>query len=324
MATNFTTSNAISQREDLANWISNISRDMTPFMSSIGKSKATATTHEWTTDTLQAPATQAAAEASDYAVSTSPVMTRLTNITQIFTKGINVSGTLEAVDKAGRKSEFKYQSEKRGKEMQRDIEKTLVGSQVKTASASASGNIQAGARLFGAYKSYTQTACVNAGAGTLTKATGDGTDVPTWTTGAAAAITLADINEVLRLTNGSTSAAPSIVMMSTTQKVAFSTLINAGTGTNVRRNIDERGKLRQSIDLYESDFGDVEVKHNYIQGESEILIYDPSFLAMATLRPTHFRDINEAGDALRSYMVQELTFEAKNPEGNDIIVNATV
>ncbi len=260
MATNFTTSNAISQREDLANWISNISRDMTPFMSSIGKSKATATTHEWTTDTLQAPATQAAAEASDYAVSTSPVMTRLTNITQIFTKGINVSGTLEAVDKAGRKSEFKYQSEKRGKEMQRDIEKTLVGSQVKTASASASGNIQSGARLMGAYKSYTQTACVNAGAGTLTKATGDGTDVPTWTTGAAAAITLADINEVLRLTNGSTTAAPSIVMMSTTQKVAFSTLINAGTGTNVRRNIDERGKLRQSIDLYESDFGDVEVK----------------------------------------------------------------
>ena len=117
MATNFTTSNAISQREDLANWISNISRDMTPFISSIGKSKATATTHEWTTDTLQTPATQAAAEASDYAVSTSPVMTRLTNITQIFTKGINVSGTLEAVDKAGRKSEFKYQTEKRGKEM---------------------------------------------------------------------------------------------------------------------------------------------------------------------------------------------------------------
>ena len=42
------TSNAgISQREDLANFISMITRDETPFMSSIGKTKATAIYHEW-------------------------------------------------------------------------------------------------------------------------------------------------------------------------------------------------------------------------------------------------------------------------------------
>jgi hypothetical protein len=42
---------------------------------------------------------------------------------------------------------------------------------------------------------------------------------------------------------------------------------------------------------------------------------------MATLRPLHFRDINEVGDALRSFMVQELTLEAKSPTGNGIITN---
>ena len=322
MATNFTTSNQISLREDLANWISNISRDLTPFKSSIGKSKATQTLHEWSTDTLQAAGVQAAAEGSAYAVSTSPVITRLGNRTQIFTKGIEISGTLETVDKAGRKSEFKYQSEKRGKEIMRDIEATLVSKQLSTASASATGNIQAAARLMGSYESFVGVA--EEAAGTLQANSTAGTGASVWNaTGSAGDFSLDDINEVLREINGVTSAAPSIVMMSTTNKVKFSNLVNAGTGTNVRRNIDERGKLRQSVDLYESDFGDVEVKHNYLMANTAVFIYDPSSLSMASLRPVHFRDINEVGDALRSFMVSELTLEAKAPDGNGIITNVT-
>jgi hypothetical protein len=323
MATNFTTSNQISLREDLANWISNISRDLTPFKSSIGKSKATQTLHEWSTDTLQAAGLQAAAEGSAYAVSTSPVITRLGNRTQIFTKGIEISGTLETVDKAGRKSEFKYQSEKRGKEIMRDIEATLVSKQLSTASHGGAGLIQAGARLMGSYESFVGVA--EEAAGTLVDSSSTaGTGASVWNaTGSAGDFSLDDINEVLREINGVTSAAPSIVMMSTTNKVKFSNLVNAGTGTNVRRNIDERGKLRQSVDLYESDFGDVEVKHNYLMANTAVFIYDPSSLAMASLRPVHFRDINEVGDALRSFMVTELTLEAKAPDGNGIITNVT-
>ena len=320
MATNFTTSNQNSLREDLANYISNISRDMTPFLSSIGKSKASQTLHEWSTDTLEDAGLQAAAEGSDFALSTSPVITRLGNRTQIFTKGITISGTLETVDKAGRKSEFKYQSEKRGKEIMRDIEATLVSKQLSTASASATGNIQNTARLMGSYESWVGVA--QEAAGTLQSNATAGTGASVWNaTGSGAAFTLDDINEVLREINGVTSAAPSIVMMSTTNKVNFSNLINAGTGTNVRRNIDERGKLRQSVDLYESDFGDVEVKHNYLMADTAVFIYDPSSLALATLRPVHFRDINKVGDALRSFMVTELTLEAKAPTGNGIITN---
>ena len=323
MATNFTTSNQNSLREDLANYISNISRDMTPFMSSIGKSKASQTLHEWSTDTLEDAGLQAAAEGSDFALSTSPVITRLGNRTQIFTKGITISGTLETVDKAGRKSEFKYQSEKRGKEIMRDIEATLVSKQVSTASASASGNVQAGARLMGGYESWVGSAV--AAGGTLDANSTAGTGASVWNaTGTAATFTLDDINEVLRSINGETSAAPSKVMMSTAQKVNFSNLVNAGTGTNVRRNIDEKGKLKQSVDLYESDFGDVEVVHNYLMGNTSVFIYDPSLLSLSTLRPIHFRDINEAGDALRSFMVCEHTLEAKSPTGNGLITNTSL
>ena len=328
MATNFTSTSQGGQREDLANWISNISRDMTPFVSSIGKGKASATLHEWSTDTLEAASVQAAAEGASFAESASPVVARVTNRTQILTKGIRVSGTLEAVDKVGRKSEFKYQTEKRGKEMARDLEVIMLSGQLSAVQGgSASGNIQAGARLMGAYQAYST---VNIVAGTALPATGSGSATGTGT-GANIAVaqsghtnanvSLADINETLRLVNGVTSVAPNKLMMSTTNKVRFSDLMT-GT-TNVRRNIDEKGKLKQSVDLYESDFGDVELVHNYLMGNTEIFVYDPSTMSINTLRPLHFRDISEDGDSLRSFMVQELTFEAKTPTGNAVILDVT-
>ena len=328
MATNFTTSTQGGQREDLANWISTISRDMTPFVSSIGKGKASATLHEWSTDTLEAAGLQAAAVGSSFAESASPVVQRLTNRTQIFTKGIRVSGTLESVDKVGRKSEFKYQTEKRGKEMARDVETWMLSTNVSAVQGgSASGNIQAAARKMGAYQAYSTvnivagTAAAATGTGAVTGA-GDGSNVAVAQSAHTNAnVTLADINEILRQINGVTSVAPNKLMMSTTNKVRFSDLMT-GT-TNVRRNIDERGKLRQSVDLYESDFGDVELVHNYLMGNTEIFVYDPSTMSMDTLRPMHFRDISEDGDSMRSYMVQEITFCAKAPTGNGVILDVT-
>ncbi len=61
MAT-YQTYTAIGMREDLSDVIYSISPTDVPFMSSIGKTKATAVLHEWQTDSL------AAASLSNYAV----------------------------------------------------------------------------------------------------------------------------------------------------------------------------------------------------------------------------------------------------------------
>ena len=61
------TKGAIGDREDLANFVSMITRDETPFMSSIGKTKATAILHEWQTDELNAPTNSRVAEGTDFA-----------------------------------------------------------------------------------------------------------------------------------------------------------------------------------------------------------------------------------------------------------------
>jgi len=107
-----------SEREDLANFISMISRDETPFLSSIGKTKATAVFHEWQTDELAAPASGAVAEGVSYATQAAaqgaePLRTRLGNYTQINSKTVTVTGTKRAVDQAGVADEYAYQLKKR-------------------------------------------------------------------------------------------------------------------------------------------------------------------------------------------------------------------
>src|ERR1700761_4613959 len=126
----FSTYAAIGNREDLTNVIYNISPTDTPFMSAIGKSKAKATKHEWQIDSLASASTTNAQIEGDVVVGTaSAATTRLSNICQISSKDVVVTGTQEVVDKAGRNSELAYQMAKRAKELKRDMESVITSNQ---------------------------------------------------------------------------------------------------------------------------------------------------------------------------------------------------
>ena len=371
MATVFNTGTATrpasySQREDLANFISNIVRDDIPFMSSIGKGKAKAVNHEWSTDTLERPGANAQVEGAAYATPVNaPEVQRIGNYTQIFNKRIEVTGTIETVDKAGRKSEFKYQSEKRGKELMRDVEYALVTAKNVKASGQTRtmagyqawvptvNTVDAGASaaqfpLETQIGSTAENDVIPGGLGTTTFKVADTTtdnvvnrrvEDTTPTTGA---FSLSQVDDVMQQVwqNGGK---PNTLMMSPRLKRAFSVAaqgqINvSGETANVRRNIDDKGSLRQSVEMYESDFGLVKVVPNYIMAatdvgtgatdvastlDNNILVYDASSFKMATLRPLHHRDISEDGDKLRAMMVQETTLECMNPLAVGLITNIT-
>jgi Xaa-Pro aminopeptidase len=110
---------AVGNREDLTDAIYNISPTETPFVTMAAKVKAKAVNHEWQTDELLAAAKNSNIEGDDSAVNTAVPTVRLSNRLQIFKKTIQVAGTQEAVDKAGRASEIAYQLMKRGKELKR-------------------------------------------------------------------------------------------------------------------------------------------------------------------------------------------------------------
>ena len=120
------------------------------------------------------------------------------------------------------------------------------------------------------------------------------------------------------------------IMLSPKLRRDFSDLMVTDSG--VRRNIDMDGKLRQSVDIYMSDFGDLMVVPNYIMGlgyqidgqeaaNSCALIYDPMWFAVATLRPLQEVDVGQRGDSTTGMMVEECTLEVKNPFGCGAIYN---
>ena len=317
----------VSQREDLANFITMITREETPFISSIGKAKATAIYHEWQTDELAAPGNSRLAEGTDFdsgSVTVGPHRTRLGNYTQINGKQLAVSGTRRAVDQAGVADEYAYQLKKRGTELRRDVEFDAVHS-YNVASAS-------GTRSMGGYQSFINDvstvnyigdfeapSTTNAGTATVTGvAAADNT---------RGALALSDIDAVMQKIYEEGGKATR-VMLSPKLRRDFSDLIQAES--NVRRNVDESGKLRQSVDVYMSDFGDLMVVPNYIMGLANnvdfgngnvdvadfgALIYDPMWFNIATLRPLTEVDVGQKGDSTVGMMVEETTLEVRNPKG---------
>ena len=350
----------ISQREDLANFISMITRDETPFMSSIGKTKATAIYHEWQTDELAAPGSSIVTEGTDYIepanatgagsltgdlkgtatpntfALTGPNRTRLGNYTQINGKTIAISGTRRAIDQAGVADEYAYQLKKRGTELRRDLEWSLIHSgQVSVAPS--------GARTFGGYQSWINddstvvyAGTVGAADGTAATATaagrppaasqGIGTNAPQNATTPAnrGSLSLSDIDSVMQKIYEEGGKAGKI-MLSPKLRRDFSDLMVTDSG--VRRNIDMDGKLRQSVDVYMSDFGDLMVMPNYIMGlegdwkDAAALIYDSQWFSVATLRPLQEVEVGQKGDSTIGMMVEECTLEVKNPIGCGAIYN---
>jgi len=348
----------VSQREDLANFITMITRDETPFMSSIGSAKATAIYHEWQTDKLEAPGNSTIGEGTDFIQPTAdgsggtgatpatgakysisgPTRSRLGNYTQINGKTIAVSGTRRAVDQAGVADEYAYQLKKRGTELRRDVEHDMIHSfNVSNAIAPQNAN----ARTAGGYQSFINSAdTVNYVGGWAAPATtGDGTAVVKSATASDAApatgsLSLSEIDSVMQKIYEEGGKATKI-MISPKLRRDFSDLMISDTG--VVRNIDEKGKLRQSVDVYMSDFGDLMVVPNYIMGLTNpvqfkqltagnlaattnvanfsALIYDPQWFAMATLRPLKEVDVGQQGDSTKGMMVEEATLEVRNPSG---------
>jgi hypothetical protein len=304
---------AIGQREDLTDVIYDISPTTTPFMSSIGKTKATAVYHEWQTDSLAAATTNnAAVEGADASDATLTPTTRLGNYTQILQKTIKVSGTLDTVNKAGRKSEKAYQLAKASQELKRDLETILLANQGRSA-----GTTNSTARKMGSLLSWIKT---NTDANT----TGDPTTigVSTRTDGTARTFTEALLKTVVAevFASGGT---PKILMVGATGKQKVSSFtglsayrynVNGGTGGS-------QATIVGAADVYLSDFGSMAVVPNRFMRTRDALVLDPEYAAIAYLRPFMTNELAKAGDADKTQILVECTLEVKNEAAHGLVAD---
>ena len=116
----FTRYAAVGAREDLADMIYEVNATDTPFMSNVARGKASAVFKEWQTDDLAAASSSnKVLEGDDATTDTATATNRLGNYCEIADKVARVTGTLNAVNTAGRKNEMSYQVIKRGRELKR-------------------------------------------------------------------------------------------------------------------------------------------------------------------------------------------------------------
>ena len=312
MAT-YQTYTAIGMREDLSDVIYDISPTDTPFMSSIGKTKATATYHEWQTDSLAAPALGGAVEGADASSITASPTTRIGNRTQIFTKSVAVAGTLEAVDKAGRKSEKAYQLAKVSAELKRNIELTLLSNQVAAAGNSSTARTMGGLQAWLSTNYDGGTSGV-AGSGGTTART-DGTD-RTFTE----AILKTVVAEVY-----TAGGSPKVLMVNPAHKQT----VSGFAGIAAQRYMapaNEPTTIVGAADVYLSDFGTLSVVPNRFlnstnAGDETAFVLDPDMAAVAYLRPFQTIELAKTGDSEKTQLLAELTLEVKNEAAHGIIAD---
>jgi hypothetical protein len=300
----FTRFDAIGAREDLSDVIYNISPTDTPIMSSIGKTKATGVYHEWQTDALAAATTgNALVEGADATSATLSPSVRIGNYTQIVGKTVQVSGTLESVDKAGRKSEKAYQLAKASAEIKRDIEAIITANQ---GQAVGSNSV---ARRMGSLLSYIKTN-TNEGSGTTAGVDPVTIGVSTRTDGTTRTFTETMLKDAIAkvFTSGGT---PSALFVSPAQKQ----VVSGFTGLAAQRyQVPTNGQatILAGADLYQSDFGVLQIVPNRFMRTRDALILDPEYAALAYLRPFQTNDLAKTGDSDNTQILAELTLEVRN------------
>lgn len=314
----FTGYAAVGEREDLADIIYDISPMDTPFMSNIARSTASAVEHEWQTDALEAATSgNAQVEGDDPDADAATATMRFKNYTQISWKVPRVTGTLRAVDTAGRKDEFSYQVAKRGKELKRDIEKTLLGLQAATAGAAASARVLAGVAAW--LWDNQEVTTGNTAATTETITSGAPGTAPT--AGTAAAMSEGNLKNAISAC-WDDGGDPGVVMLGSSNKKVASGF--AGIATLYR---DSQGVQPATIigaaDVYVSDFGQHQIVANRFTPAANVYVLDMEYWSVAYLRPIQRDELSKTGDSDRALILAEYTLCAKNPSSSAKIYTTT-
>ena len=278
-------------REDLQDAIYDISPTSTPFMSTIGRTKAKNTYHEWQTDELGAvDLSNAKEEGADAVAPTLATTTRVGNRTQISDKVVQVSTTDDVVDKAGRSTETAYQLAKSSSELKRDMESILLSDQ---AMSGPSDN----PRLLRGMQNWVTT-----------------NDVTASGTGGTTTFDEQDLKDAM-LSAYNEGGEPSMLLVSPKNKVQVSSF----TGIAEQRYQAPKSSPTTIIgtaDVYLSDFGTLNVVPDRFLDDACALFVDPSMANVAYLRPFKKTKLAKTGDSEKHLMNVEYTLVVKNEKAH--------
>jgi len=308
-------------REDLSSAENMISPTETPFMTAIKKVKAKNKLHEWPLTELGAVETNRVIEGeADPAVNAGVTPFRRQNFCQISDKVLLISDSTPKHDEAAGTESLAKQVSYKLKELKRDKETMLLDNVAANAGSASVARVTAG---FGA---FLITNPVRAAAGspvapTLSNSprTGDGYPNTAASAGTAEALTEANFN--LAMMNAWNSGGnPKYAYVTAAHKRKISTTFVANA---TRYKSADDKKLIAAIDVYESDFGQVQIVPDRFMHANSIYLVDPEYVALATLMETRQVPLARTGHAESILIQSEYCLEVGNEKAHSGVMNLT-
>ena len=321
----------VGQREDLQDFIYNISPTETPLLTAAEWTTATATIHQWVEDELAAVADNAAQEGATASTARVTSGTQLANNTQISKKEYGVSGTAEVVTKAGRDSEIAYGRAKAMREIKRDIDFVIAGgpqtgddSYAKVASGSSTAPRTA--PLPSWVKNADRGPAGTSVAGADPTAF-DGTVSDTQADGVRD-FTQSLLDNVIE-DCWDDGGMPSLLVMGAAARKDFATFDGIGTGSTANTTRTDRSEktVYGTVDLYVSSFG-IElraVNSRNLRNESGVArdawLIDPEHLKVAWLRPFEVQEFAKTGDSMEEGVLAEYALCVTNRNAHGLVAD---
>ena len=307
-------------REDLSDRIGELFPDDCPFQKMIGKESASQVYHEWQTDSLTAAnADNKNVQGADLANDSRANTVRQGNYTQIMTKVVGSSTTMEASRTAGRASELGRELMKAGRELKTDAELRFTANKAAVAPASGTAGETAGALAFMVTNSYLGTA------GSPAQPTYSGSTTVGYPNAAATNGTQRTYTETLLKTaladvwkKGGNPKAVITDMGHKQIAAAFTGLADAR-----REAGDKQLTIVAGADIYVSDAGSVQFVPSRFCSARDAFIVDPEYWAIAELDSLKVIDLAKTGLATRKALYQEVCLVSRNEAASAVIRDLT-
>ena len=305
----FDTYSATADREDLSNTIYNISPTETPFISSIGKSSIHNVVFDWQTEVLPTAVGTGQLEGFELSRSASTATTRVSNVAMIQSRDATVTGSQDASDAAGKKTEIAHQMAISAKALKRDMETALCQNGAKT-----TGNATT-ARVTGGFESWITS---NVSRGTGGAGAGAGAAPTDASTANRRALTEVLLKAVLQscFSNGGQ---PSMAICGPVNKQT----ISGFTGRSQARQMIDATTVEASVSIYSSDFGDLKIVPSNFSRERTLLLVDPDYAKASYLRNFRTVDIATIGDATTKMILAEFGLEMSNQAAHGVVADLT-
>ena len=228
--------------------------------------------------------------------------TRRSNYTQIFTSGIEVSGSQQAVRTIGIDDEVDYQKQERVRELLRDLENCVINGVANSSDPQGSASVR---RSMNGILSMIQSNSFSPGVGEMPDGGGTGSDE----------LTEELLNAALREIWEQSSGSVDTILLNGVQK----RMVNGFTGG--ARTYGDTETFKDLISVYESDFGVARVLLSRWVPSDTVVLLDSTRCEVMPLngRTFHYKPLASGGDSEVGQVIGEYTLEMRNENAHGVL-----